>query len=75
MLLFIQNFPTRQLGLNHIIFWSKFSKKTRWAEPYCLLVKIFLNDNIVFWSQFSEKTKWVEPYCLLVKSFLKDNMD
>ena len=38
---FGQNFLKRQGGLNHIVFWSKLSKKTLWLEPYCLLVKNF----------------------------------
>ena len=43
---FGQNFLKRQCGLNHIVFWSKFSKKTIWVEPYCLSAKIFSEDNM-----------------------------
>ena len=43
---FGQNFRKRQYGLNHIVFWSKLSKKTIWFEPYCLLVKTFEKDNM-----------------------------
>ena len=46
VLSFVQNFLKRLYGLNHIVFWSKRSKKTIWVEPYCLLVKIFLKDSM-----------------------------
>ena len=41
-----QNFLTRQLELNHIDFWLRFSEKTIWVEPFCLLVEIFLKDSM-----------------------------
>ena len=47
ILSFSQNFRKRQYGLNRIVFLSKFSKKTIWIEPYCLLVKTFEKDNMV----------------------------
>ena len=43
---FGQNFRKRQYGLSQIVFRSKFSKKAIWVEPYCLLVKTFLEDYI-----------------------------
>ena len=76
---FHQNFPKRLYGLNPIMDSSKFSYKTIWVEPYCLLVKIFLKDNmgwtvLSFGQNFSQKTIWVKPYFLLVKIFSKDNI-
>ena len=41
-----QKLLKRQYGLNHIVFWSKFSKRTALVEPYCLLVNVFLKDNM-----------------------------
>ena len=41
---FPQNVLKRQRGLSYIILWTKFSKKTTWVKPYCLLLNIFLKD-------------------------------
>ena len=69
----------RQYGLNRLVFWSKFFKKTICIELHYLLVKIFLKrpyelNHIVFSSKFFEKTILVEPYCILVKTFEKHSM-
>ena len=45
-------FAKRLYGLNRIVFWSKFLKKTKWIELYSLLVKMFLKDNMG-WTVFS----------------------
>ena len=42
MLSFGQNFRRRLFELNGIVFWSKYSKKTTWVEPYRLYIKLFL---------------------------------
>ena len=62
-----QIFFKRQYVLNRIAFWWKFSWKTIWIEPYCLLVKICLKDKmgwtvLSYGQNFSQKTIWVEPY-------------
>ena len=43
---FVQNFLKRQYGLNCIVLWSEFSKKTISVESYCHLVKNLLKDNV-----------------------------
>ena len=59
---FVQNFPKRQYGLNCIVVWSKFSKKTKWIKPYSLLLTTFQNEYSL------------ESNCLLIKRFLKGRM-
>ena len=59
---FVQNFPKRQHGLNCIVVWSKFSKKTKWIKPYSLLLITFQNEYSL------------ESNCLLIKRFLKGRM-
>ena len=44
MLSFGENFLKRQYGLNPFVFWSKFSEKKVWVEPYIVLIKIFQKD-------------------------------
>ena len=46
VLLFGRNFLTRLYGLNCLMFWSKFSKKTVWIELHFLFITIFLKGNM-----------------------------
>ena len=79
ILSFAQNFLKGQSSLNHALFMSKFSQKTRWVESYCILLRIFLKniqlDYIVFWWKLFKKTILLEPCCLLVKTFFEDYTD
>ena len=75
-----QHFRQRQYGLNHIVFSSKRSKKTKWVEPYCLLVKIFLKDNmgqtiLSFDQNLQSLLEWSENATQIEKNHYKDNMD
>ena len=76
---FGENFLKRQYGLNRIVFWSKFSSKTIWVEPYCLgenfLKRQYGLNRIVFWSKLPIKTIWIKLFCVLIKTFQKDYMD
>ena len=72
---FGQNFLKRQGGLNHIVFWSKLSKKTLWLEPYCLLVKTFEKDTmartILSFGQNFQKRQYGLTILLFGRNFLK----
>ena len=75
----VQSFLKRQYWLSCIVFWWKYSYKTKWFKPYCLLVKGCFKDYMG-WSIFSSgQNFWkrkicVESYCLLVQIFLKHYM-
>ena len=75
ILSFGQNFLKELYGLNHIVFWSKLSKKTIWVEPYCLLVKIFLTDNmgwtILSIGQNFQKAQYGKKYFVFWTKLLK----
>ena len=43
---FHQNLLKRQYELNHIVFFSKFTIRTAWVDPYTLLIKYFQKDYI-----------------------------
>ena len=57
ILSFGQNFLKRQYGLNRIVFWSKFSIKTIWDEPYSLLIKIFQKDYFLPYPDFNSSVR------------------
>ena len=66
---------TRQYWLNHIVFWSKCSKRTTWVEPYYLLLKIFLKGNmgwtILSFGQIFLKTLYRFNHIVLLLIFWK----
>ena len=43
---FHQNLLKRLYELNHIVFFSKFTIRTAWVDPYTLLIKYFQKDYI-----------------------------
>ena len=51
------SFRKRQYELNRIVFWSKFSIKTIWDEPYSLLIKIFQKDYFLPYPDFSSSVR------------------
>ena len=54
---FGENFLERQYGLNRIVFWSKFSIKKIWDEPYSLLIKIFQKDYFLPYPDFNSSVR------------------
>ena len=79
VLFFGQNFCVSYCQNFRIVFYWRFSYKTIWFKPYCILVKFFLKDNmdwtvLSFSENFLKRQYGLNRIVFWSKLFSKDNM-